>query len=109
MADDPGYRAAVTCTQKMQARSSAGQGTRNDAKALCIGVIGDRYRAEPKGNYDTLADCILGAPDEASSKACAASAPGSHLATIGAGPPVGWGLLRAAGDLARPEGRFPAV
>lgn len=70
MANDPGYRATVFCTQKMQGRSSAGKGTRNDAKALCIGKVGDRFRANASDTPDALADCILDAPDEKAAAAC---------------------------------------
>ncbi len=70
MASDPGYRATVLCTQKMQGRSSAGKGTRNDAKALCIGKVGDRLRAGASEPLDPLADCILDAPDEKAAAAC---------------------------------------
>lgn len=70
MANDPGYRATVTCTQKMKARSEAGKGTRNDAKATCIGWVGDRYRADPSGNHDALADCILAAESEKAAESC---------------------------------------
>ena len=70
MADDPGYKAQVACTQKMKGRASSGKGTRNDSKALCIGALGDKYRADPKANIDALADCILDAPDEATAKTC---------------------------------------
>lgn len=69
-AEDPGYRAQVACNHSLQVRSSAGKGTRNDAKALCIGRVGDLYRADPKANVDALVGCILDAPDEAAAKAC---------------------------------------
>lgn len=69
-ADDPGYRASVLCVQKMKARSEAGQGTRNDSKASCIGWVGDRIRANPNGDYSAFADCVLGAPDEAAAGKC---------------------------------------
>jgi len=70
MANDPGYRATVLCTQKMKDRSAAGKGTRNDSKATCIGKVGDRYRADEKGDLGALADCILGAPDEKTAGEC---------------------------------------
>lgn len=70
MANDPGYRATVLCTQKMQGRSAAGKGTRNDAKALCIGKVGDHFRAGANDPPDALADCILDAPDEKAAAAC---------------------------------------
>jgi hypothetical protein len=70
MADDPGYRATVLCTQKMKARSAAGKGTRNDSKASCIGKVGDRYRADARGDAGPLADCLLDAADEKAADAC---------------------------------------
>jgi hypothetical protein len=70
MANDPGYRATVLCNQKMHGRSSAGKGTRNDAKALCIGRVGDQFRAGASEPPDALADCILDAPDEKAAAAC---------------------------------------
>lgn len=73
MANDPGYRAQVTCTQKMKARAEAGGGTRNDSKALCIGWVGDRYRADPSSNQDAFADCVLAAADEKAAELCKSS------------------------------------
>ena len=70
MADDPGYRAHVLCVQKMKGRAEAGLGTRNDSKASCIGGVGDRIRANPTGDYNAFADCVLGAPDEAAAGKC---------------------------------------
>lgn len=70
MANDPGYRANVTCTQKMKSRAQAGIGTRNDSKATCIGWVGDAYRKNPTGNFDALADCILAAESEEAAEKC---------------------------------------
>ncbi|MFO0735752.1 MAG: hypothetical protein U0270_07730 [Labilithrix sp.] len=67
MADDPGYRATVLCNNTMKGQ---GGGT-NAAKARCIGWVGDRYKADPKGDYDAYAKCIMAAgDDEKLAKAC---------------------------------------
>lgn len=70
MADDPGYKAGVTCNNKMKARADKGEGTRNDSKATCIAMVGDRLRADAKADVSALADCILAAADEAAAKQC---------------------------------------
>lgn len=47
-----------------------GGGT-NDAKARCIAWVGDKYRADPKGDHDAYAKCIMAAGnDEKVAKAC---------------------------------------
>lgn len=72
MADDPGYRATVLCNNTMKGQ---GGGT-NDAKARCIGWVGDKYRADPKGNYESYAKCIMAAgDDEKAAKACQMATP----------------------------------
>jgi hypothetical protein len=70
MSDDPGYKAQVLCTQKMKARPDSGKGTRNDSKATCIGKVGDGLKANPSGDFNALADCILEAADEKAAQEC---------------------------------------
>ena len=72
MADDPGYRATVLCNNTMKGQ---GGGT-NDAKARCIGWVGDKFRTDAKGNHEAYAKCILAAgDDEKAAKACQSSVP----------------------------------
>lgn len=66
MADDPGYKATVLCNNTMKGQG----GARNESKVLCVTLVGDRFRADPKGNYDALAKCILSAADEKAGREC---------------------------------------
>jgi hypothetical protein len=66
MSDDPGYKATVLCNNTMKGQG----GARNESKALCIGLVGDRFRAQPQGHYDDLAKCILQSADEKSAREC---------------------------------------
>ncbi len=72
MSGDPGYEAQVVCNQTMKGRASEGKGTRNDAKALCVGWVGDALRVSASADVRPLAACILDAADESAAQACRA-------------------------------------
>ncbi len=66
MSDDPGYRAQVLCNNTMKGQG----GAKNESKVRCVSLVGDKFRAEPKGSYETLAKCILNAADDAAAREC---------------------------------------